>query len=145
MLCVCMLQLYWGNLSLITTFTEYFYTFCMLIENRVSSLVSDLTLAIFFLIYLFCLGLTMLEMVGVGIIGLFFILEENTIIFTIDYDAISRNFIYVFFKILGHLESTLLIFLMKTYLHWHKENHIDQWGRIKNPELNVCRYSQHLR
>lgn len=47
-LCVCMLQLYWGNLSLITTFIEYFYTFCMLIENRVSSLVSDLTLAIFF-------------------------------------------------------------------------------------------------
>lgn len=69
----------------------------MLTENRVSSLVSDLTLAIFFLIYLFCLGLTMLEMVGVGIIALFFILEENAIIFTIDYDAISRNFIYVFF------------------------------------------------
>lgn len=39
----------------------------------------------------------MLEMVGVGIIALFFILEENAIIFTIDYDAISRNFIYVFF------------------------------------------------
>lgn len=53
----------------------------MLTENRVSLLVSDLTLAIFFLIYLFCLGLTMLEMVGVGIIALFFILEENAIIF----------------------------------------------------------------
>lgn len=69
----------------------------MLTENRVAHLFLICHLLSFFLIYLFCLGLTILEMVGVGIIALFFILEENAIIFTIDYDAISRNFIYVFF------------------------------------------------